>query len=115
SMSRFEPCERLSMMRELQHAAVDDVAGDRNHVGTQAIHPIDDGLHEIPFDGGADVDVTDLGDGEALELWRKIGQRYFHVDHRGDAARYEECEAVAWPRRVWRLIQLSLPVSSSRR
>jgi hypothetical protein len=80
------------MMRELPHTAVDDVASDRNHVGTQAIHSIDDRLHKIPFDGGTDVDVADLGDCEALQLWRKIGQRHFHADNRGYAARHEESD-----------------------
>jgi hypothetical protein len=49
SVSRFEPPERLGMMREFQHAAVDDVASDRNHVGTQAIHSIDDRLHKFRY------------------------------------------------------------------
>ena len=33
-----------------------------------------------------------LGDCEALQLWRKIGQRHFHVDNRGHAARHEESD-----------------------
>ena len=57
-----------------------------------AIHSLDDRLHEIPLDGGSNVDIADLGDREALQWRRKIGERHLHIDHRSHAARHEESD-----------------------
>ena len=89
---RLEPRERLGVLREIAHAAIDDIAGDRNHVRPEAIHSLDDRLHEITLDGGSYVDVADLGDREALQWRRKIGERHLHVDHRSHTARHEESD-----------------------
>ncbi len=88
----LEPRERLGVVREVRHAAVDDIAGDRDHVGLQEIHPIDDRFDEIPLDGLPDMDVADLGDGEALQRFGKTSERHFHVHYRRDPARHEETD-----------------------
>ena len=81
-------------MREVAHAAVDDVAGDRNHVGTKRFTRSTIASTKFALDGRAHVDVADLRDGEALQLRRKIGQRHFHADNAGHAARHEESDQV---------------------
>ncbi len=88
----LEPRERLGVVREVRHAAVDDIAGDRDHVGPQQIDPIDNRFDEIPLDGLPDVDVADLGNGEALQLFGKTGERHIHVHHRCDPARHKETD-----------------------
>ena len=80
------------MLREVAHAAIDQISGDRDHVHPEAIHSLDDRLHEIPLDGGSNVDIADLGDREALQWRRKIGERHLHIDHRSHAARHEESD-----------------------
>ncbi len=88
----LEPRERLGVVREVLHVAVDDIAGDRDHVGFQEIDPVDDRFDEIPVDGLPDMDVADLGDGETLQLFRKTGERHFHVHYRRDPARHKETD-----------------------
>jgi hypothetical protein len=50
---------------QLAHAAIDQVAGDGHHVGLQGVDLVDDGLQIGRLDGGADVDVADLDNGES--------------------------------------------------
>ncbi len=88
----LEPRERLGVVREVLHAAVDDIAGDRDHVGLQAIDPFDDRGYEIALDGLPDMDIADLGDGETLQLFGKTGERHFHVHDRCDPARHKETD-----------------------
>ena len=88
----LEPRERLGVVREVLHAAVDDIAGDRDHIGLQAIDPFDDRSYEIALDGLPDMDVADLGDGEALQLFGKTSERHLHVHYRRDPARHKETD-----------------------
>ncbi len=51
--------------RSSGHRAVDQVAGDRDHVGAESVDRVDDALDVAAADGRPHVDVAELRDGEA--------------------------------------------------
>jgi len=86
AVARLEAGERRHMARQLGHAAVDQVAGDGHQVGRHPVDAVDDGLQVRPLDGRSDVDVADLGDGEALQGGRQPGDGHLDRDGAGRAA-----------------------------
>ena len=60
--------QRLHVVRELLNTAVDQVAGDGDHVRFEPVGRLDDRIDVAALDGGPDMDVADLHDRESLEL-----------------------------------------------
>ncbi|MCY1312166.1 hypothetical protein D9M70_625610 [compost metagenome] len=71
---------------QFAHGAVDQVAGDGHGVGLQAVDAVDDAVEVGALDGGADVDVADLRDGEAVQRVGQAGHRHLYLDHARHAA-----------------------------
>ena len=92
AVGRFEPGQRRHVRRQVAHAAVDQVAGHRHHVGADPVHGLDDRTHIRPADGRADVDIADLRDREAVQRRRQRIDRHVHRHHGGGAARIREAE-----------------------
>src|SRR5439155_1183323 len=57
--------ERLDLRAQGGHAAVDEIAGDHDGVGTLQIGFFDDVLEEASAERGADVNIGELDDREA--------------------------------------------------
>ena len=84
--------------RVAQHAdaAVDEIAGDRDDVGRERVGAVDDVLDDVAPDRRADVEIGDLGDGQAVVRARQARQtnanpanlhRPQRRSHRDDAQR----------------------------
>ena len=85
AVPRREPRQRLGVPGKLSHAAVDEVAGDGDHVRAESVHRIDDPLEVIALDRRADVEVADLGDAEAVQRRRQPGDRNVDAPDRARA------------------------------
>ena len=77
--------QRRHMRPQVVDTAVDQVAGDGHHVGTQRIDTVDDALHVGVADRRADMDVGDLGDAEAVQGFGQAGDGDVDPHHRRGA------------------------------
>ena len=89
-MRRAQLAQRAGLRGQLFDAAVDHVAGDGDEVRRFLVDRVHDGLHVALLDGGADVDVADLHDGEAVQVGRQAGDGHVHRDHAREPARVDE-------------------------
>src|SRR5258706_405339 len=92
AVARFEPREGLRVVREVADRAVDEIAGDRDHVGAEPVHALDDLLDERPLDRRPHVQVADLRDGEAFERCVQPRDGHLDLDHARDAPRHDESD-----------------------
>ena len=90
AMRRAQLAQRAGLRGQLFDAAVDHVAGDGDEVRRFLVDRVHDGLHVALLDGGADVDVADLHDGEAVQVGRQAGDGHVHRDHAREPARVDE-------------------------
>ncbi|MCY1478288.1 hypothetical protein D9M68_117060 [compost metagenome] len=81
AVARLQPGQRRGVGGQFAHGAVDQVAGDGDGVGLQAVDAVDDAVEVGPLDGGPDMDVTDLGDGETMQGVRQAGHGHVDFDH----------------------------------
>ena len=86
AMRRAQLAQRAGLRGQLFDAAVDHVAGDGDEVRRFLVDRVHDGLHVALLDGGADVDVADLHDGEAVQVGRQAGDGHVHRDHARERA-----------------------------
>ncbi|MNY46831.1 hypothetical protein D3C86_1820510 [compost metagenome] len=77
------------MIGQLAHRAVHQVAGHGHRIGLQLVHAVHDAVQVGLLDRRADVDIADLGDGEAVQRLGQVGNRHIHLDHPGQPARIE--------------------------
>ena len=70
----FEVADGGHLAGEGLHAAVHEVACEGDQVGAERVGLGDNGGELGPVERGADVDVGDLGDAEALEARRQVGE-----------------------------------------
>src|SRR4051812_45741107 len=80
AMAGSEPAQRSRMTTELANGSVDDITGDRNEIGTQAIDRIHDRIDILLADRMAHVHIADLSDGKSMQRFRQVQDRYIHVD-----------------------------------
>jgi hypothetical protein len=59
------------VLAQLGHAAVHEVAGDRDRIGAEPVDCLDDALDVRALDRRADMDVAELRDREAFERRRQ--------------------------------------------
>ena len=74
-MRRFEAADDLRGVVELGDVAVDEVAGDDDEVGLEIVGGVADFFQPMRAAKDAGVEIADMGDGEALELGREVGER----------------------------------------
>src|SRR5262249_43473366 len=74
---RIESAKRLDLAGEALDAAVDEVAGDRDHVWLKRVDAGDDRFRETPAEERADVHVGELHDAEGVERARPGSERQF--------------------------------------
>ena len=70
AMARAQLAERRGVFAQLLDAAIDDVAGDRDHVRIEPVDAAHDTLDVAALDGGPHVDVAQLHDREAAQSGR---------------------------------------------
>lgn len=69
-------CQWCGVWGQLVYVVIDQVVGDGYYVGLQGVDFVDDGLQIGCFDGGVDVDVVDLDDGEVFQCCGQVGDGY---------------------------------------
>src|SRR6185369_1656691 len=62
AVARRQARQAFGVPREFHDGAVDEIAGDGDHVSVKIVDRIDDGAEMAPLDRRADVDIADLGD-----------------------------------------------------
>ena len=87
-MPRGQSLDRRDVRSKAWHRSVDQIAGDRHHVGAEPVHGLHDRIEVTALDGRADVDVADLRDREAVQRFRKPCDGHVdRHDRRGYGAR----------------------------
>ena len=87
AVARLQASQRGHVPAQFGHAAVDQVAGDRHQVGLEVIDGLDDAFDVALADGGSDVEVADLDDGEAVQRRGQVRERNGNRDDAGPAPR----------------------------
>src|SRR3954471_8102218 len=70
-VARAQPPHGFGMSRKTPDATVDQAAGYANHVCLQRIHRLDDPVDISALYGGADMNIRDLRNAEAMQRRRQ--------------------------------------------
>ena len=99
AVPRLQLRQRCRRRAEVLHAAVDQVADDRDEVGLGGVDRVDDLLGEAPAEDRAQVDVADHRDPVTVRRARELGQRHGDALHARGRAGRRTCRSRPSPRR----------------
>src|SRR3954454_15381643 len=91
-MARTQSPHGFRMSGKTLNATVDQVAGYGNHVGLQRIHRIDNPVYISALDGGANMNIGDLRNAEAMQRRRQAIDRHIDSPDSGPPPRVDETD-----------------------
>ena len=80
------------MHSQLAHLAIDQVAGDGDHVGLQGVDTLHNPAQVALLDGRPDMNVADLRHGKTMPGRRQALDRHIHPHHRRRTPRIEKAQ-----------------------
>jgi len=92
AVARTQVGQRRHLRGQLVHPAIDQVAGDRHHIGLQRVDTVHNAAHIALPDGRPDMHIADLRHGEALPRRRQAGNRHIDPHHRRRAPGVQESQ-----------------------
>src|SRR3954466_13032978 len=87
-----QPPHGFGMSGKTPDATVDQVAGYGNHVGLQRIHRIDNPVDISALYGGANMNIGDLRNAEAMQRRRQAIDRHIDSPDSGPPPRVDETD-----------------------